>query len=188
MLQHGRAETVSAIRMNLLRLPPPCRVLSCDDKPATLTWKLAVSSGLLGSPLLGTWTTCSADAWSIQYREWFSRVTFPVPASGQEPRHGKLTGHLGGYKGRQPNFHKWARPAYEQEALPTLSLLPGDVAVKVLPGDKMYQAVGSTAPIDGVIWSVEACVGSRTSNALLLSPSSPFLFHLLSTPCSCSGH
>ena len=62
-------------------------------------------------------------------------------ASGQEPRHGKLTGHLGGHKGRHPNFHKRARPAYEQEALPTLSLLPGDVAVKVLPGDKMHQAV-----------------------------------------------
>ena len=33
------------------------------------------------------------------------------------------------------------RPAYEQGALPTLSLLPGEVAIKVLPGDKIYQAM-----------------------------------------------
>ena len=130
LLQHGRAETVSAIRMNLLRLPPPCRVLSCHDKPATLTWKLAVSSGLLGSPLLGTWTTCSADALEHTVKT-VVQPSHLSGASGQEPRHGKLTGHLGGHKGRHPNFHKRARPAYEQEALPTLSLLPGDVAVKV---------------------------------------------------------
>ena len=37
------------------------------------------------------------------------------------------------------NFRKWARPAYEQGALPTLSILPGDVTIKVLPGDKMYR-------------------------------------------------
>ena len=37
--------------------------------------------------------------------------------------------------------HKWARPAYEQGALPTLSLLPGEVVIKVLPGDKIYQAM-----------------------------------------------
>ena len=43
---------------------------------------------------------------------------------------------LDGFHGRQPNFHKWARPAYEQGALPTLSLLPGEVMIKVLPGDK----------------------------------------------------
>ena len=48
---------------------------------------------------------------------------------------------LDGFQGRQPNFHKWARPAYEQGALPTLSLLPGEVAIKVLPGDKIYQAM-----------------------------------------------
>ena len=37
-------------------------------------------------------------------------------------RHGHLRGILDGYKGRQPNFHKWARPAYEQGALPKLSV------------------------------------------------------------------
>ena len=57
------------------------------------------------------------------------------------PRHGHLRGILDGFQGRQPNFHKWARPAYEQGALPTLSLLPGEVVIKVLPGDKIYQAM-----------------------------------------------
>ena len=60
------------------------------------------------------------------------------------PRYGHLRGILQGregYQGTQPNFHKWARPAYEQGALPTLSLLPEDVASRVLPGDKIYQAM-----------------------------------------------
>ena len=103
----------------------------------------AVSSGLLGSPLLGTATRCAADschAWSI-LGQWSGLVTFPVPATGQWPRHGHLRGILDGFQGRQPNFHKWARPAYEQGALPTLSLLPGEVVIKVLPGDKIYQAM-----------------------------------------------
>ena len=67
--------------------------------------------------------------------------TFPVPETGVWPRHGHLRGILDGFQGRQPNFHKWARPAYEQGALPTLSLLPGEVVIKVLPGDKIYQAM-----------------------------------------------
>ena len=79
-------------------------------------------------------------AWSI-LGQWSGLVTFPVPATGQWPRHGHLRGILDGFQGRQPNFHKWARPAYEQGALPTLSLLPGEVAIKVLPGDKIYQAM-----------------------------------------------
>ena len=55
--------------------------------------------------------------------------------------HGHLRGILDGFQDRQPNFHKWAWPAYEQGALPTLSLLPGEVEIKVLPGDKIYQAM-----------------------------------------------
>ena len=102
-----------------------------------------VASGLLGSPLLGTATSCTADwchAWSI-LGQWSGHVTFPVPASRVWPRHGHLRKILDAYQGRQPNFHKWARPAFEQGALPTLSILPGDVAIRVLPGDKMYQAM-----------------------------------------------
>ena len=102
-----------------------------------------VASGLLGSPLLGTATTCTADwchAWSI-LGQWSGHVTFPVPASRVWPRHGHLRKILDAYQGRQPNFHKWARPAFEQGALPTLSMLPGEVTVRVLPGDKMYQAM-----------------------------------------------
>ena len=103
----------------------------------------AVASGLLGSPLLGTSTRVTADwchAWSV-LGQWSGLVTFPVPASGVWPRHGHLRKILDGYQGRQPNFHKWARPAYEQGVLPTLSLLPGEVSVRVLPGDKIYQAM-----------------------------------------------
>ena len=76
----------------------------------------AVSSGLLGSPLLGTTTRVAADwchAWSL-LGQWSGLVTFPVPATGVWPRHGHLRGILDGFQGRQPNFHKWARPAYEQ--------------------------------------------------------------------------
>jgi hypothetical protein len=105
--------------------------------------EMAVSSGLLGSPLLGTWTRFAADwchAWSL-LGQWSGWVTFPVPASGVWPRHGHLRGILDGYQKRQPNFHKWARPAYKQGALPTLIILPGEVVIKVLPGDKMYQAM-----------------------------------------------
>ena len=103
----------------------------------------AVSSALLGSPLLGTTTRFAADwchAWSL-LGQWSGWVTFPVPQTGVWPRHGHLRGILDGFQGRQPNFHKWARPAYEQGALPTLSLLPGEVVIKVLPGDKIYQAM-----------------------------------------------
>ena len=50
------------------------------------------------------------------------------------PRHGHLRGILNGYQRRQPNFHKWARPAYERGVL-------GDVTTRVLPGDKIYQAM-----------------------------------------------
>jgi hypothetical protein len=76
----------------------------------------AVSSGLLGSPLLGTATRVAADwchAWSL-LGQWSGWVTFPVPERGVWPRLVHLRGILDGFKGRQPNFHKWARPAYEQ--------------------------------------------------------------------------
>ena len=74
-------------------------------------------------------------------RQWSGWVTFPVPKSGVWPRHGHLRGILDGFQDRQPNFHKWARPACEQGALPTLSLLPGKVTMRVVPGDKIYQAM-----------------------------------------------
>ena len=115
--------------------------LAATHPPADV--EQAVASGLLGSPLLGTSTRVTADwchAWSV-LGQWSGLVTFPVLASGVWPRHGHLRKILDGYQGRQPNFHKWARPICEQGALPTLSLLPGEVSVQVLPGDKMYQAM-----------------------------------------------
>ena len=68
---------------------------------------------------------------------WISHFSGPSLWSLAAPW--SFTGILDGYQGRQPNFHKWAWPAYEQGALPTLSLLSGEVSVRVLPGDKMYQ-------------------------------------------------
>ena len=59
----------------------------------------AVSSGLLGSPLLGTATRCAADwchAWSL-LGQWSGWVTFPVPETGVWPRHGHLRGILDGF-------------------------------------------------------------------------------------------
>ena len=79
---------------------------------------------------------CMEHSWAMVWS-----CHFPVPASRVWPRHGHLRKILDAYQGRQPNFHKWARPAFEQGALPTLSMLPGEVAVRVLPGDKMYQAM-----------------------------------------------
>ena len=61
----------------------------------------AVSSGLLGSPLLGTQTRAAADwchAWSL-LGQWSGWVTFPVPETGEWPRHGHLRGILDGYQG-----------------------------------------------------------------------------------------
>ena len=100
-----------------------------------LDTEMGVSSGLLGSPLLGTRTRVTADwchAWSL-LGQWSGWVTFPVPESNVWPRHGHLRGILQGFQGRQPNFHKWARPAYEQGALPTLSLLPGESSHQSTP-------------------------------------------------------
>ena len=68
-------------------------------------------------------------------------VTFPVPETGEWQRHGHLRGILDGCQGRQPNFHKWLRPAYEQGALPTPQPPPRRSSVHVLPGEKMYQAM-----------------------------------------------
>ena len=59
----------------------------------------------------------------------------------QYSRHGHLRGITDGYKGCQPNFHKWARAAYRQDALPTLSLLPGNLIVEALPSHKIFQAM-----------------------------------------------
>jgi len=112
----------------------PCRSYLSTTQPPCDT-ETAVSSGLLGSPLLGTTIRFAADwchAWSL-LGQWSGLVTFPVPTTGQWPRHGHLRGILDGFQGRQPNFHKCARPAYEQGALPTLSLLPGEVVIEVLP-------------------------------------------------------
>ena len=105
----------------------------------------AVSCGLLGSPLLGTWTSCSSDschAWS-NLGHW-------LPFLRQLKENGRgmaISGVVRGYRERQPNFHEWAKPAYEQGALPILCLLA--LAVEVL-----WQDVPSYAPS----WGLSSCM------------------------------
>ena len=68
--------------------------------------ELAVSSGLLGSPLLGTTTRVTADwchAWSL-LGQWAGWATFPVPATGNWPRHGHLRGSWMASKADNPTF------------------------------------------------------------------------------------
>ena len=66
----------------------------------------AVSSGLLGSPLLGTATRVAAD-WchALEFAGtmvWMGHLS--GPETGVWPRHGHLRGILDGFQGRQPTF------------------------------------------------------------------------------------
>ena len=117
---------------------------------------------------------------------------------------------LDGFQGRQPNFHKWARPAYEQGALPTLSLLPGEVVIKVLPGDKIYQAMeieqgfmrpailhgfGTSAKQRlpsrlaefGAIWVATACGSSIWHSRLAAAMATPQFSPCHWLTCSCEN-
>ena len=58
---------------------------------------------------------------------------------GQWPRHAHIEGLEEGKKHRSPSLVTWARACFEQGALPSLSVLPGDIEVRSLPGDKMFQ-------------------------------------------------
>ena len=65
-----------------------------------------MSSVLLGSPLLGTRTRAAADwchAWSL-LGQWSGWVTFPVPATGEWPRHGHLREYWTATKRDSPTF------------------------------------------------------------------------------------
>ena len=60
----------------------------------------------------------------------------PSICNGRVAETWPLERNIGGLPKETANFHKWARPAYEQGALPTLSLLPGEGTIRVVPGDK----------------------------------------------------
>ena len=109
----------------------------------------AAMSGLLLTPLLGCTALHSLDwchAWAL-LGGWANFMVFPLPTkrrdngrSLQWPRHrhtGKLRADM---QKRSPSLVGWARPAFEQGALPPLSLLPAQCPVCVLPGDKLFQS------------------------------------------------
>ena len=112
-----------------------CSELSPDEKT------LWIQSGLALTPLNGTCLQYSLDfclAWAL-IGEWTSRVLFPVP-KGSWPRHGHAGALLQNYQCRSPRIVAWARPAFEQGALPSLLMMPGIAPVFSLPGDRMFQA------------------------------------------------
>ena len=123
------------------------RFLQSSREPSNATE--AAMSGLLLTPLLGCTAETSLDwchAWAI-LGQWANFLVFPLPVktidtqgSFQWPRHahcGKLNDNM---QTRSPTLTGWARPAFEQGALPPLSLLPAKFPVCVLPGDKLFQS------------------------------------------------
>ena len=56
------------------------------------------------------------------------------------PRNGHTEVLVDEYKHRRPSLVGWARAGFVQGALSPLLSLPGLVEVRVLPGDKMFQA------------------------------------------------
>ena len=84
-------------------LPSICRSLLGYHQP----------TGRCGNGCL-EWAARLASPGSLtRVGQWSGWVTFPVPASGIWPKHVHLRGILNGYQKKPPNFHKWARPAYE---------------------------------------------------------------------------
>ena len=101
------------------------------------------------TPLLGCTALHSLDwrhAWAL-LGGWANFMVFPLPTkrrdngrSLQWPRHGHTGKLRTEMQKRTPSLVGWARPAFEQGALPPLSLLPAQCPVCVLPGDKLFQS------------------------------------------------
>ena len=102
----------------------------------------ALQGGLALTPLLGATAKTPLDwthAWAM-LGEWAGIIAFPVPKDGVWPRHGDSRYVHHEYVDRMPPFMTWARPAFEQGALPSLSVLPADFPILCLPGDKAFQS------------------------------------------------
>ena len=84
----------------------------------------ALQGGLLLTPLLGCTARTPLDwihAWAM-LGEWAGKVAFPVPAPGVAwPRHGHGRYLRPDFIQRSPSFLTWARPIFEQGALPPMS-------------------------------------------------------------------
>ena len=109
----------------------PCEVAS--------TW---IQTGLALTPIAFAETRFSVDwalAWAL-IGEWTIHHLFPPPKSGKWPRNAHVDGLEEGFHHRSPSVVPWARACFEQGALPSLSVLPGAVEIRSLPGDKTTQA------------------------------------------------
>ena len=103
----------------------------------------ALQGGLLLTPLLGCTARTPLDwihAWGM-LGEWAGKVAFPVPALGLAwPRHGHGQYLRPDFIQRSPPFLTWARPIFEQGALPPMSTFPANFPILCLPGDKLFQS------------------------------------------------
>ena len=103
------------------------------------TW---IQTGLAFTRFAFAETRFSVDwalAWAL-IGEWTTHHLFPPPKSGKWPRNAHVNGLEAGFHHRSPSLVTWARACFEQGALPSLSVLPGAVEIRSLPGDKMFQA------------------------------------------------
>ena len=102
----------------------------------------AAQGGLILTPLIGTTARTPLDwahAWAI-LGEWAGVVAFPIPESGEWPRHGDGRYLRPEYAERTPPFLTWARPIFEQGALSPMAVLPAEFPIICLPGDKLFQS------------------------------------------------
>ena len=102
----------------------------------------AMQGGLLLTPLLGCKARTPLDwthAWAM-LGEWAGAIAFPIPESGEWPRHGDGRYLRPDFVERTPPFLTWARPIFEQGALSPLSVFPADFPILCLPGDKLFQS------------------------------------------------
>ena len=107
----------------------------------------AVMSGLLTSPLFGCSTKTPLQwvhAWAI-IGLFMNSSAFPVPVKTEKgmpawPRCGNAIGVTENMERRIPPFTTWARPIFEQGALPVLAVTQSDFPIISLPGDQIFQS------------------------------------------------
>ena len=120
-------------------------------EPSALSSELAstwIQTGLALTPFAFAETRFSVD-WALGWAligAWTIHHLFPPPESGKWPRYAHIDGLEEGFRHRSPSLVTWARACFEQGALPSLSVLPGAIEVRSLPGDMMFQA---TDVVDG---------------------------------------
>ena len=109
---------------------------------------LAAMSGLLATPMAEVKSRNCLDwchAWAL-LGQWANFVAFPLPSRRTKDggyvwsKHGHSHCLKPDMQTRVPSLLGWARPAFEQGALPPLSILPADHLLCVLPGSMLFQS------------------------------------------------